>query len=795
MSVLARKEVLGGRAKFGGFGDGKEVPLVAMARAFAPGDFRSGYYRDQTLLLAIGEVTAQQFFAQLYADTDPSREPHSSGRQMPSHFATHLLDEQQRWRELRNLNNSAADLSPTAAQMPRLVGLAQASKLYRDHPDLDPETRFSSGGSEIAWGIIGNASCAQGMFWETVNAIGVLQAPAVITILDDGYGISVPNALQFTKPDISELLEGFRRSPWDRHGDSSRGYELHRVAGWDYQALVTTFERAARLARREHVPSLVHVTELTQPLGHSTSGSHERYKTPERLAWEREHDCLERLRRQLLDSGLVSEEQLEQLEQSEHEGVESELKLAWEEYGNDLGALRDECTSRLRALASTSRSSRDIDTMIRRLERDAVPRRRPLLEASAAALRLTLSEAHTAVADGEDGSPKRLRQARAELQSWRDELETRSRDLYGRHLHAEPTDPGVSPLEVEAVPAELSAESEQLLGFEILNRYFHSLLERQPRVVTFGEDVGRLGGVNQSLAGLQEIYGESRVSDTGIRETTIIGQGIGLALRGLRPIAEIQYLDYVLYALQLLSDDVASLHWRTGGRQRVPLIVRTRGHRLEGVWHSGSPMAGILNLVRGMHVVVPRDMTRAAGFYNTLLDGEDPAIVVEALSGYRRKERLPSNLAEIRCPLGQPEILRPGRDVTLVTYGTLCWIALDAASALADLGVDVEIIDVQTLLPFDVHGTIGESLQKTGRLLLVDEDVPGGTTAFMLQQVLEDQDGYHWLDSKPRTLSAKAHRPAYGTDGGYFSKPQVEDIVESAYDLMREADPQRFPEL
>ncbi len=770
LSLLGRREVMRGRAKFGGFGDGKELPLVAMARQFQPGDFRSGYYRDQTLLMALGELTVQSFLAQLYAHADPAVETHSAGRQMPAHFATHALDDDGHWLDLSRRYNASADISPTAAQMPRLVGLAQASCLYRHEPELQAFTQFSNNGNEVAFGVIGNASCAEGLFWESINAIGVLQAPAVISILDDEYGISVPNRFQFTKENLSELLAGFRRS------DESPGFNVYTVPGWDYEALTEVYAEAVGHARHDHIPALIHVTDLTQPQGHSTSGSHERYKSEERLAWEREHDCVARMRAWMLREQVIEEKDLEALEAEEEALAQEQVRETWTLYLEDRMQEQDEVKRLVEQIAAASTHGAALRALVEKMEHEPVPYRRTLLEVIFNTLKLTRSEA----------MPQRQ-----VLKQWRDDHVADYQRTYSSHVTSQSSE---SPLRVQPVFPVYASEPEEVNGFEILNRFFDSVFARDARVVTFGEDVGDLGGVNQTMAGMQDKYGALRVSDTGIREATIAGQGIGLAMRGLRPIAEIQYLDYMLYALQTLSDDLATLHWRTAGRQKAPVVIRTRGHRLEGVWHAGSLMAGLIHLVRGIHVVVPRDMTRAAGFYNTLLQGDDPALVVEVLMGYRKKEPVPDNLTDIALPLGVPEILREGRDITLVTYGAMCEIALDAAATLAEVDVDVEVIDVQTLLPFDLHGLIGQSLQKTNRIVFADEDVPGGTTAFMMQEVLEKQGGYFHLDAEPRTLTSQAHRPAYGTDGAYFSKPNAEDIFTLVYDMMHEADPARYPD-
>jgi len=768
-SLIGRREVLSGKAKFGIFGDGKEVAQLAMARAFRPGDFRSGYYRDQTFMFAIGAHTIQEFFAQLYAHTDVQAEPATAGRSMNAHFATRSLNPDGSWKDLTAMPNSSADVSPTASQMPRLVGLGYASKLYRELKELHHLTQFSHDGDEVAFGTIGNASCAEGMFWETVNAVGVLGIPVVLSIWDDGYGISVPNERQFPK-DLSELLEGFRRKP-----GSERGYDLYRVRAWDYPALLEAYQRAAQVARDEHVPAIIHVVEVTQPQGHSTSGSHERYKSAERLAWEEDHDCLLRMRQWLIDEGVASPEELDQMEAEDRQTVEEIRAQAWEAYLAPIRAEVDELVALIDDLMSHSRHGDELVAIKSRLLELGAPLRQDLMVAVRDAL----------LAMRDENIP-----AKGALIDWKAEQDKLSEERYGSHLYSQSAE---SALEVPEVKPLYSGGSETLAGFEVLNRAFDAMLARDPRVCAFGEDLGMLGGVNQAFAGLQEKYGELRVGDTGIREVTILGQAIGMAMRGLRPIAEIQYLDYLLYALQLMSDDLATLQWRTKGGQKAPVIVRTRGHRLEGIWHSGSPMAAIVHLLRGMHVLVPRDMVQAAGFYNTLLLSDEPGLVVEVLNGYRLKERLPDNIGEFTLPLGVPEVLREGKDVTIVTYGALCRIAEQAADLLGGVGIEAEIIDVRTLLPFDRHGLILESLQKTNRIVFLDEDVPGGTTAYMLQQVIEEQGGYYWLDSEPRTLSAKLHRPAYGTDGSYWSKPNVEQIFETVYELMHEVDPGAYP--
>jgi pyruvate/2-oxoglutarate/acetoin dehydrogenase E1 component/TPP-dependent pyruvate/acetoin dehydrogenase alpha subunit len=770
-SLLGRKEVFGGKAKFGIFGDGKEVAQVALAHAFRKGDVRAGYYRDQTWMLALGMMSLEEFFAQLYAHADVAADPASAGRSMNAHFATRMLNPDGSFRPLTATYNSSADVSPTGSQMPRLVGLGYASRLYRELPELRSRIGFSDHGNEIAFGTIGNASCAEGLFWESINAIGVLRAPVLLSIWDDDYGISVSNERQITKGDLSELLRGFERKPGARDG-----FDLYRVRGWDYRALCETYVRAAEIVRREHVPAIVHVVEMTQPQGHSTSGSHERYKDAARLRWEAEHDCITRLRGFLLEQRVATEEELATMEREDREHVRGAQRRAWEAY---VGPIRRERDATLGLLDEAStrapRAAVELGRIREGLSRLQNPLRRELFRGVHDALVALRAE------------PAAARDPLVEW--WRGQAE-RNAERYGSHLYSESEE---SALRVREVPPAYSADAPVVRGFEVLNACFDAALASRPEVVAFGEDVGQLGDVNQGMAGLQAKHGELRVADTGIREATILGQGIGMAMRGLRPIVEIQYLDYLLYCLQILADDLATLQYRTRGGQKAPVIVRTRGHRLEGIWHSGSPMAGILNLVRGIWVLVPRDMTQAAGFYNTLLRSDDSALIVEVLNGYRLKERLPSNISELTVPLGVPEVLRAGDDVTLVTYGACCRIALEAAEQLAGVGVGVELIDVQTLLPFDRPGRIVESLRKTARAVFVDEDVPGGATAFMMQQVLEAQGGYAWLDSAPRTVTAKAHRPAYGSDGDYFSKPNREEIFRAVYDLMHESDPRRFP--
>jgi pyruvate/2-oxoglutarate/acetoin dehydrogenase E1 component/TPP-dependent pyruvate/acetoin dehydrogenase alpha subunit len=770
VSLSGRREVMSGKAKFGIFGDGKELAQIALAKVFREGDFRSGYYRDQTFMFAIGALTIQEFFAQLYAHADVEADPASAGRAMNAHFATRSLNPDGSWRELTSQPNSSADVSPTGSQMPRLVGLGYASRLYRELDELHAFTRFSDRGNEIAFGMIGNATTAEGMFWESINAIGVLKAPVLLSIWDDGYGISVTNELQMVKQDIFELLRGFEREP-----DSDQGFELYQVKGWDYPVLISTYQQAAEIVRGEHVPAIIHVIEVTQPQGHSTSGSHERYKSRERLVWEKEFDCLVKFRQYLLDLSLATPEEIDQIEVEEKQNVEAARREAWRSYLTSIQEERKQVAGLLDELAAGTRHS----TELTRVRQELVNRPNPLRRDTMAAVVRALAILRDENLPGKEN-----------LIAWKAEQEPLNEDRFSSHLYnSSPT----SALKVPAIPAKFSDDSPSVHGFEVLIACFEAAFAREPRLIAFGEDVGKLGDVNQGMRGLQEKFGRLRVSDTGIRETTIIGQAIGMAMRGLRPIAEIQYLDYLLYALQILSDDLATLHWRTKGGQSAPVIVRTRGHRLEGIWHSGSLMAGIIHLVRGMHVLVPRDMTQAAGFYNTLLRSEDPALVVEVLNGYRLRERLPDNIGEVTVPLGMPEVIREGSDVTIVTYGACCRIAMEAASQLAAVDIEAEIVDVQTLLPFDIEGRILESLKKTSRILFVDEDVPGGTSAYMLQEVIEKQGGYYWLDAPPQTLPAKAHRPAYGSDGDYWSKPNAEQIFLRVYRMMHEADPRHYP--
>ncbi|MFZ9754690.1 MAG: alpha-ketoacid dehydrogenase subunit alpha/beta, partial [Bacteroidia bacterium] len=734
-SLIGRKEVLTGKAKFGIFGDGKEVAQVAMARVFEPGDWRSGYYRDQTFMFAKGISSVREFFAQLYANPDVDKEPASGGRSMNGHFATRLLDENGDWLPQSDRFNSSADISPTAGQMPRLLGLALASKLYKNNPDLHSLTQFSQQGREIAFGTIGNASTSEGIFWEVMNAACVMQVPLLMSVWDDGYGISVPAKYQTAKENISAIMGGFQSD------ENGIGLEIFTAKGWDYAELATTYKKAADFCRENHRPVLVHVKEVTQPQGHSTSGSHERYKSKERLEWEMEYDCIAQMRGWILQQGFSSEADMEQMEQEALAEVKADQKQAWVDFSSSIKAEVQSCIQVLDACIAEGTAVEALADIKAQLSSSLDPGRKDIGHALHAALRATL---------GLDASKRQaLLQA---LQSF----EALNGDRYSSHLHSQSSGSALS------VPSVAPIFSDEVVdGYQVVRTCFDANFERDPRIFAFGEDVGKIGDVNQGFSGMQEKYGELRVSDKGIREWSILGEGIGTAMRGLRPIAEIQYLDYLLYALEPMSDDLATLQYRTKGGQKSPVIVRTRGHRLEGIWHSGSPMGMIINSVRGMHVCVPRDMTRAAGMYNTLLRADEPALVVECLNGYRIKEKMPQNIGEFTVPLGQPDILRYGEDATLVTYGSCCRIALEACERLAEHGIRVELIDIQTLLPFDLHHRIAESLAETNRLVILDEDVPGGASAFMLQQILEQQNAYRYLDSAPLTITAKAHLPAY----------------------------------
>jgi 2-oxoisovalerate dehydrogenase E1 component len=764
-SLLGRREVLTGKAKFGIFGDGKEVAQIAMSKVFRNGDFRSGYYRDQTFMFSIGALTLQQWFAGLYGHTDLSQEPMSAGRQMGGHFGTHSLNEDGSFKALIDQKNSSSDISPTGGQMPRLLGLAYASHFYRVNKELhkEPFTRFSNQGNEVAFGTIGDASTSEGLFWETINAAGVLQVPMLVSVWDDGHGISVPKKYQTTKESISEVLKGFQREK------GGKGYEILKTKGWDYAHLCETYEKAVSICREEHVPVLIHVEEVTQPQGHSTSGSHERYKSKDRLAWEVEYDCIRQMRQWILTNALASEEELVKIEEDAKETVRLAKSAAWSSYLEPIRAEVAEVAALFEAIGGT-----EILDIKKELQAIKEPVRRDIHTAVKQVLR------HTAGTD----SP-----GRESLRNWLETARLQNQDRYSSHLYSQSEKQVLN-----IAPTPLSYGEEKLLdGREVLRENFDALLKKYPELMIFGEDSGKIGGVNQGLEGLQLKYGEHRVFDTGIREATIMGQAIGLAMRGLRPIAEIQYLDYLLYAVQLMSDDLATVQWRTKGRQKAPVIIRTRGHRLEGVWHSGSPMGMIINSCRGINVCVPRNMTIAAGFYNTLMEADEPALVIEPLNGYRLKEKQPENFGEYKIALGRPEVLSEGSDITLVTYGSSVRVAQEAIRNLEKHGISVELIDVQTLIPFDIDHTLVESVKKTNRLLVLDEDVPGGGSAYILQKIMEEQGGYRYLDSAPVTLASKEHRPAYGSDGDYFSKPNADDVFETVYNLMHETNPAQFP--
>lgn len=760
-SLLGRREVLTGKAKFGIFGDGKEVAQVALAKFFQPGDFLSGYYRDQTIAFATGQATMEEFFSQLYADPDIKNEPHSGGRNMNAHLSTPFVDENGDWLDLVERKNIVGPLAPTAAQLPRAVGLALASKLFRHNPDLKNFSTLSNNGNEVCFATIGDASTSEGHFWEIVNAAGVMQVPLAIFVWDDGFGISVPRELQTTKGSISEALKGLQKK------EGTNGINIYKVKAWDYAGMCEVFEEAIRNMRITHVPALFHVEEVTQPQGHSTSGSHERYKTPERLEWERSWDANRKFREWIIANALASEEELINIEAAAKEYIKKSRQASWAKYSEGVNVFVKKAAEILSTLIERGAdSSGEISRARNELVTNREPHRREVLRALQTAILACGDSPHI-----------------QESKDYYNELKSESYKLYSTHLYDESPK---SPLLIKTNAADYTNDPSPHNGYEIINKYFDELLQHNPKVVAFGEDVGKIGDVNQGFAGLQARHGESRVFDTGIREITIVGQGIGLAMRGLKPIAEIQYLDYIYYGLQTLSDDAASMRWRTVGRQCCPLIIRTRGHRLEGIWHSGSPMGLMLNALRGFHICVPRNMVQAIGMYNTLLRGNDPAIMVESLNGYRLKEKLPSNILDFTIALGEAEIIREGKDITIVSYGSTLRIVDEAANILAKQNVSIEIIDVQTLLPFDVNETILASLKKTNRIIFVDEDVPGGAAGYMFNLVMEKQGGYNWLDIAPRTITGKAHRPSYGSDGDYFSKPNVEEIVENALEMMRE---------
>ena len=771
-SLFGRRDVLSGKGSFGIFGDGKELAQIALAKVFKDGDFRAGYYRDQTLMMCLDQLTTKQMFAHLYGNPELSAEPSSGSRQMMNHFGSRLLNEDGTWKNLMEQKNSTSDMACLASNMPRLVGLAQASKVYRDNKDLSQKKSFSNNGSEIAFGTIGNSSCAEGHFFEAVNAIGVLQVPAIISVWDDGYGISVGNEYQMTKSDVSEVLKGFQRD------DKGEGFEIFKVKGWDYPSLVDTYEKAEKLAREKHIPSIIHVIEMTQPTGHSTSGSHERYKTKERLQWEKDYDCLLQFSNWIINNNIATKEELDVINKQVKEFVKKSKKEAWEEYQNPLKLELDELLIILNNISDKCEIE-ELEEWITSLKQSAsfgLFRRDFLSVARKVLARIASNNTID----------------KSSLISFINKIKSENAERYNTKLYNETS---FSARNVREVIPVFNNDSEEVDGRIILRDNFDKMFSNIPEAMIFGEDVGKIGGVNQGVEGLQDKYGELRVSDTGIRETTILGQGIGLSLRGLRPIAEIQYLDYLLYAFQTMADDIATLHYRTNGGQISPVIIRTRGHRLEGIWHSGSPMGMIIHGTRGVNLCVPRDMTKAAGFYNTLMAANEPAMVIECLNSYRVKEKLPTNMGEFRTPLGIPEVTRIGNDLTIVTYGSTWRIVTEAAKQLGQLDINVEVIDVQTLVPLDINSMIVESVKKTNRLLVVDEDVPGGASAYILQNIIEDQKAFFHLDSEPQTLAAKAHRCAYGKDGDYFSKPSIEDVFEKVYNMMHEVDPLKFPNL
>lgn len=773
-SALARKEVLTGKAKFGIFGDGKEIAQIAMAKNFMPGDWRSGYYRDQTFMFATGISNPEEFFAQIYGDTGLDHNPGNGGRSFNNHFCTRTLNPDGSWKNLSEMKNSAADLSPTAGQMPRLVGLGYASKLFRQNPELHKYTEFSKDGNEVAFGMIGDASTAEGPFFETINAAAVLQIPVAIGVWDDGYGISVTKDLQIVKASISEALKGFEKK------DGTNGILIYKANGWDYPGLCKVFKEGIDICRAEHIPVLFHIDELTQPFGHSTSGSHERYKSAERLEWEQQFDPILKMKEWILEKNLADQSELEKIDQEAEKEVKEARNRAWKNYTEPIEKERKEILEIIEGRSCQCKTDKfdKIGSYTRDLKRIINPIRKDNLSTAKRILR------HVCI-----DCPSR-QELQSKLSAWLEVEKQKNVDRYNTTLYNETER---SALRVKPVAPIYPNEPEMINGREIIQNNFDKLFSKYPLLVTFGEDTGKIGDVNKAFEGLQDKYGELRITDTGIRETTILGQGIGMALRGLRPVAEIQYFDYLLYGLQTLSDDLATLHWRTKAGQAAPLIVRTRGHRLEGIWHSGSPMSMVINSIRGMYVCVPRDMTRAAGFYNTLLEGDDPAIVIEPLNGYRLKEALPTNIGEYKIPLGLPEVLKEGRDITLVTYGSCVRIAQTAIEQLEEFGISVELIDVQTLLPFDLEHIIAKSVSKTNKVVFFDEDVPGGATAFMMNKVLEEQKAFYDLDSEPRTITARDHRPAYGTDGDYFSNPNAEDVFETLYGIMNEANPAKYP--
>ena len=774
-SLMGRREVLSGKAKFGIFGDGKEVPQLAMARAFKDGDWRSGYYRDQTFMFATGMMKLEEFFSQLYGDTSLDANPGTGGRMMNNHFATQSLDENGEWKDLTKQKNSSADISPTAGQMPRLLGLAMASKHFRDNPGLHGFKNLSVKGNEVAFGTIGDASTSEGVFWESINAAGVMQIPMAVSIWDDGWGISVPKKYQTTKASISEVLKGFERT------ENEKGYRIYKIKGWDYPSLVQTYQEGIALCRKEHVPVIFHVEELTQPQGHSTSGSHERYKSQERLKWEADHDCISKMREWILKEKIADTETLNNIEQEAAKRIREAKKSAWSNFKKPLAEKREDFLQMVDVSSCDCAKTSRINAIKEELAMVGEPIWKDMMSSGKKILRLICDSC-----SDPDNSLKK------NLMAWRDGAAIENQNAYNAHLWSESE---FSALNIEAVAPEYDKNSPSIPGREILLKNFEHIFENNPLVCAFGEDVGRIGGVNQTMEGLQEKFGDMRIFDTGIREATILGQGLGMAMRGLRPMAEIQYFDYLLYGLQVLSDDLATVRYRTKGRQKAPLIISTRGHRLEGIWHSGSPLSMVINSIRGVHVLVPRNLTQAAGFYNTMLASDEPALIIEPLNAYRLREKLPSNLGDFKIAVGKPEILKTGADLTLVTYGSCVRIAEDAVAQLIDFEIDVELIDVQTLLPFDIDHMILESVKKTNKVIFFDEDVPGGATAYMMQKVIEEQKAFFYLDAQPVTLTGQAHRAAYSTDGDYFSNPNAEDVFDTVYNIMHEVNPDKYPKI
>ena len=773
ISYIGRKEVFMGRAKFGVFGDGKELPQIAMSKFFRNGDFRSGYYRDQTFMMSINQLTPDQFFAQLYAHTDIKKDPHSGGRQMNCHFGTRLLNENGDWKTQTDMMNSVSDISCVSGQMPRIVGLAYASKLYRNNKNLSDMENFSINGNEVVFGTIGDASTSEGHFWEAINACGVLQVPLVMSIWDDGYGISVPSEYHTSRNDLSKALSGFQRS-----SKKENGYEIFTVYAWDYINLLKTYQKAVKLAREEHVPCIIHVKDVTQPQGHTTSGSHERYKSKKRLEWEKDFCCIKKMREWIIENNFASNTEIESIERDAEEIAKKSRKRSWKSYREDINEDYDDAITVITRVAQNSpKNKKEIINIRKNLSKTIHPLKSDILKSLRFVRRIIRNENNI---------------AKNYLLNLINEKEKKYNDDYSSHLYSESKN---SAIKIKEVSPEYNDKSELIDGREIINKYFFELFDKNPKVFAVGEDVGKIGGVNQGFAGIQDKFGIERITDTGIREASIIGQGIGAAIRGLRPIVEIQYLDYVYWAIQTLSDDLSTLQYRTKGGQKAPLIIRTRGHRLEGIWHSGSPMGTLINSLRGIYILVPRNFVEAVGMYNTLLSSDEPGIIIEPLNAYRLKENLPINLSKIKVEFGFPSVIRKGNDITVVTYGSMCRIALEAIYQLEEVGISCELIDVRTLLPFDKKKIILSSLKKTNRIVFVDEDVSGGATAFMMQNVIEKQNGYYFLDSKPITIHSKDHRPAYSTDGDYFSKPNCEDIFNKIYNLFSELDPRSYPKI